>query len=103
MEEYLKQEPADCLKVVLFGPESTGKTTLSRQLARYCDSGVILAAIDHSQMTADADDAADDAFCQQFGLRDLGLDTERNLTQYNPIPEAKADMTLLLKSSIIWT
>lgn len=59
-----------------------------------CDSGVILAAIDHSQMTADADDAADDAFCQLFGLRDLGLDTERNLTQYNPIPEANTDMTL---------
>ena len=38
MEEYLKQEPADCLKVVLFGPESTGKTTLSRQLARYYNS-----------------------------------------------------------------
>ncbi|TNJ44195.1 ATP-binding protein [Tamlana fucoidanivorans] len=38
MEEKLKQEPADCLKVVLFGPESTGKTTLSRQLARYYNS-----------------------------------------------------------------
>lgn len=35
MEEKLKQEPADCLKVVIYGPESTGKTTLSRQLARY--------------------------------------------------------------------
>jgi NadR type nicotinamide-nucleotide adenylyltransferase len=35
MEEKLKQEPSDCLKVVLFGPESTGKTTLSRQLAEH--------------------------------------------------------------------
>ena len=38
MEEKLKQEPSDCLKVVIFGPESTGKTTLSRHLARYYNS-----------------------------------------------------------------
>ena len=38
MEEKYKQQPANCLKVVLFGPESTGKTTLSRQLARYYSS-----------------------------------------------------------------
>jgi len=38
MEEKLKQEPSNCLKVVLFGPESTGKTTLSKQLARYYNS-----------------------------------------------------------------
>ncbi|MCI2228732.1 ATP-binding protein [Polaribacter sp. MSW13] len=35
MEKKLKQKPINILKVVLFGPESTGKTTLSRQLARY--------------------------------------------------------------------
>ena len=38
MEEVLKQQPSDCIKVVLFGPESTGKTTLSRQLARHYNS-----------------------------------------------------------------
>jgi len=38
MEEKLKQEPAKCIKVVIFGPESTGKTTLSRHLARYYNS-----------------------------------------------------------------
>jgi len=38
MEEKFKQEPANCLKVVLFGPESTGKTTLSMQLARHYNS-----------------------------------------------------------------
>lgn len=35
MEKTLKQQPANIIKVVLFGPESTGKTTLSRQLAHY--------------------------------------------------------------------
>ena len=38
MEEKYKQQPANCIKVVLFGPESTGKTTLSRQLARHYNS-----------------------------------------------------------------
>lgn len=38
MEEKFKQQLANCLKVVLFGPESTGKTTLSNQLARYYNS-----------------------------------------------------------------
>ncbi|GAA4275337.1 AAA family ATPase [Aquimarina mytili] len=35
MEEKLKQQPSNCIKVVLFGPESTGKTTLSKQLAEH--------------------------------------------------------------------
>lgn len=35
MEEKLKQQPANCLKVVLFGPESTGKTVLAKQLAEH--------------------------------------------------------------------
>ncbi|NNK73794.1 MAG: ATP-binding protein, partial [Flavobacteriaceae bacterium] len=35
MEEKLKQQESNCLKVVIFGPESTGKTTLSEQLARH--------------------------------------------------------------------
>lgn len=35
MEEKLKQQPSSCVKVVLFGPESTGKTTLSKQLSEH--------------------------------------------------------------------
>lgn len=35
MEKALKQQPINLVKVVLFGPESTGKTTLSCQLARH--------------------------------------------------------------------
>ncbi|MDN3491846.1 ATP-binding protein [Winogradskyella bathintestinalis] len=38
MEEALKQHPSNCTKIVLFGPESTGKTTLSRQLAKHYNS-----------------------------------------------------------------
>ena len=35
MEKKLTQKPINLVKVVLFGPESTGKTTLSRHLARH--------------------------------------------------------------------
>lgn len=38
MEKNLGQVPSSCVKVVLFGPESTGKTTLSKQLARHYNS-----------------------------------------------------------------
>ena len=33
MEEKFKQEPSDLIKVVIYGPESTGKTTLAQALA----------------------------------------------------------------------
>jgi NadR type nicotinamide-nucleotide adenylyltransferase len=35
MEEKLRQEHTDIIKIVLFGPESTGKTTLSKLLANH--------------------------------------------------------------------
>jgi NadR type nicotinamide-nucleotide adenylyltransferase len=35
MEKTLEQQPSDCIKIVLFGPESTGKTTLAKDLAAH--------------------------------------------------------------------
>ena len=35
MEEALAQEPHNIVRVVLFGPESTGKTTLAKELAEH--------------------------------------------------------------------
>ncbi len=35
MEKDLKQLNSDIIKVVINGPESTGKTTLTKQLAEY--------------------------------------------------------------------
>lgn len=35
MEEKFAQHPSELVKVVLFGPESTGKTTLAKQLAEH--------------------------------------------------------------------
>lgn len=35
MEEKFKQEPSELIKIVLFGPESTGKTTLAKALAEH--------------------------------------------------------------------
>ncbi|MFT5102405.1 MAG: HTH-type transcriptional repressor of NAD biosynthesis genes [Candidatus Latescibacterota bacterium] len=35
MEKTLEQQPANGLKIVLFGPESTGKTTLAKALAAH--------------------------------------------------------------------
>ena len=41
MEEKLAQRPASCIKIVLFGPESTGKTTLSEDLAAHYKSPLV--------------------------------------------------------------
>ena len=38
MEENFKQQHSAIVKIALFGPESTGKTTLSKQLADYFDT-----------------------------------------------------------------
>jgi NadR type nicotinamide-nucleotide adenylyltransferase len=38
MEETLRQAPANCLKIVFFGPESTGKTTLATELATHFET-----------------------------------------------------------------
>lgn len=35
MEKNLEQQPSAIVKVVMFGPESTGKTTLAEQLAKH--------------------------------------------------------------------
>lgn len=65
-----------------------------------CDSGATLlglAALNPSAIPADAIDA-NDGFCMAFGLRDLSsafdVDTERNLTKFNPIPVAQAQVAI---------
>lgn len=37
MEKAFEQEPSDLIKVVLFGPESTGKSTLAKKLSDHYD------------------------------------------------------------------
>ena len=38
MEENLKQQASSIIKIALVGPESTGKTTLSKQLAEHFET-----------------------------------------------------------------
>ncbi|WP_373058484.1 AAA family ATPase [Zunongwangia sp. H14] len=41
MEEKLAQRPSSCIKIVLYGPESTGKTTLANQLAAHYNKPLV--------------------------------------------------------------
>ena len=41
MEKYLQQEKSDCIKIVLFGPESTGKSSLAKVLASHYNTSYV--------------------------------------------------------------
>ena len=64
-----------------------------------CDSGAMLAglaAMDPSAIPAEAISPTD-AACMNFGLRDLGIDTERNITKFNPVPATRAMMDVAVQ------
>jgi len=64
-----------------------------------CDSGVILAGMSDEQKVAAATAAAanpdsNNALCMSLGLADFGVDTQRHLTKYNPVPLEKSKETV---------
>jgi Pla-1/cef family extracellular lipase len=60
-----------------------------------CDSGIVLALATDEQKAAAAANAGDNnATCTAIGLADLGLDTQRHLTKYNPLPKTKSTETV---------
>jgi len=65
-----------------------------------CDSGATLAGLAATNPAAIPAGPLDanDGFCMNFGLRDLSsavvIDTERNLTKFNPIPATSAMMPI---------
>jgi Pla-1/cef family extracellular lipase len=81
-----------------------------------CDSGATLAGLAAANPAAIPADALDanDGFCMNFGLRDLSssanpvlatLDTERNLTKFNPIPATSAMLPIdvqMTTPDLVW-
>lgn len=56
-----------------------------------CDSGATLQGAVMQGLTLPSEaQSENDQVCMNFGLRDLELDTERHITQYNPVPKIKA-------------
>ncbi len=41
MEKTLRQDKSDCIRVCLFGPESSGKSTLSRKLSHHYNAPLV--------------------------------------------------------------
>ena len=41
MEETLRQQPSNSIKICLFGPESSGKSTLSRKLSQHYNAPLV--------------------------------------------------------------
>lgn len=54
-----------------------------------CDSGAILQSLTSDQLAAGTP-GANHATCSAIGLADLGFDTQRHLTKFNPLPKVKS-------------
>jgi Pla-1/cef family extracellular lipase len=84
-------------------PSEDNKTApLNSPWKARCDSGATLlglAAINPAAIP-EAPVSVNDGFCMAFGLRDLGIDSERNLTKFNPIPAATTSNELAVQMTI---
>ena len=91
-----KQDPTDCLKVVLYGPESTGKTTLAKMLAdTYQTCFVPEFARDYLQKKWDASN-------EVCGLTDLLIITNEQIKLENQYAK-KANKVLFCDTNVVVT
>lgn len=79
--------------------DEEGHNPLTGRWEAACDSGIALASLTTTQLAAleaavPAEKAASHAACKSFGLADYGIDTERHLTKYNPVPVTKSIETV---------
>ena len=84
------------LTLPYFLAESTADAPTAALTERFnalCDNGVLLSQADPAVLGAAAP-GANDATCMQLGLRDLGLDAERYVTRFNPVPETRSIQAL---------
>ncbi len=75
------------------GTPEDGSDPLLDSWKSACDSGAVLAQATMEELAA-ASPGLSDASCTAFGLRDLGLDSERYITRFNPIPAARSQVVL---------
>ncbi|QBY03216.1 lipase [Thalassotalea sp. HSM 43] len=75
----------------------TGELSETTSWSALCDSGAMLAFA--TDLPAEPQSPTD-AACMSFGLRDLGIDTERNLTKFNPIPALQSLETLDVQMTV---
>ncbi|TKB45938.1 VolA/Pla-1 family phospholipase [Thalassotalea mangrovi] len=78
----------------------TGLESTTKPWTAMCDSGAMLAAIDASTLPEGPIEGTFDAACMQFGLRDIGIDEERNITKFNPIPKVTELQTVEVQMTI---
>lgn len=79
-----------------FLSESTASAptaALTNRFTALCDNGVLLSGVDDAVLAAlEAGDNA--VICGGVGLADVGLDTERYVTRYNPVAQKTSDHQL---------
>ena len=96
MEKDLKQLNSDIIRVVINGPESTGKTTLTKQLAEYFNTEYV------SEFARDYLQEKWDSKKEVCSKEDLIVIVKEQVTQENEL-SLKANKILLLDTNIITT
>ncbi len=69
------------------------RAALTERFRASCDNGVLLSQADPAQL-AGLTPGANATLCRALGLADFGLDEERYVTRYNPVPETRTLKTL---------
>ena len=64
---------------------------LEERFMALCDNGVLLSQADEAVLAAGTP-GENAATCQALGLADLGLDLERYVTRFNPVPAVQSDV-----------
>lgn len=80
--------------------QTTPSDPLSDGWTALCDSGVAVQIATASGAINAAVAGPNDAICAGFGLRDLGLDSDRHITRFNPIPAKRADHSLAVQITV---
>ena len=96
MEKDLKQLNSDIIRVVINGPESTGKTTLTKQLAEYFNTEYV------PEFARDYLQEKWDLKKEVCSKEDLIVIVKEQVTQENEL-SLKANKILLLDTNIITT
>ena len=81
------------------GHPADGSDPITDNWRARCDNPLAIAGATAAGLLP-APNEPNNTYCQNFGLGDYGLDTERHLTKFNPVPAARTAVTLEVQITV---